>query len=657
MIPPANTLHARSGVALLTALAVLVVVGGIMTLMFARTVGEIGHASDDVGIVQSLLLARGAVNLGGAILQGPAREALDGIVQSTSSTTSRWSYGTGTGAAPTPTSVLEALTTAAGSVAIRLQAELDALLCGATVPSLGVDEVVTLRIHVTATACGSALPTGVVLPPGRFVSGVPRSGSGTASDQTYGLPFVIVAAGRVGPYARNVVSSGQFQFTVGRSSFAQYALFTNVHATPDGTPVWFTDRTLFDGPVHSNQNFRFFGASWFGGAVTSAGCSNPGLLGCTSGAGNAGAEFYGAGFQTVAQMSPPTSPSYANGFGTHAPELAGGVDWHAAYVPLPANSQDQRSAATSAGLAFGHDLLSLQLVATDAAMNAIAPGWPAAATFQTIRACRADRDAGVDVHVCEEYRYGADRALQQRTLLYRADSGAFLPARSDTTWRATGIAFNGVIHTTGAVERLSGSARTGTGPATAGPALAAFAQITIAADTGVRITGDLLYERPPCSGAPTRSGAAVIPALCDDLAAENVLGIYSQSGDVRIGHNNANPWSRSYLGPANGSRNAPDDVTIHGILMSSTGIVAVDDHHLGAPRGTVHLVGGVIEHHYGAFGTFNSVTGQPSTGFGRSFTFDRRTSAGLAPPYFPTVGLDGVKSVLAFAYAQREQVE
>jgi len=133
--------------------------------------------------------------------------------------------------------------------------------------------------------------------------------------------------------------------------------------------------------------------------------------------------------------------------------------------------------------------------------------------------------------------------------------------------------------------------------------------------------------------------------------------VYSQNGDVRIGNNNVNPLSRSYLGPGNGSRNAPDDVTIHGILMSSTGIVAVDDHALGAPRGTVNLIGGVIENHYGAFGTFNATTGMQSSGFGRSFTFDRRTAGGLSPPFFPTVGMDGVKSVLAFAYAQREQVE
>lgn len=642
--------RSRRGVALLTALAILVVVGGIAALMFARTLGEIRHSGDDSGIVQTLLLARGAANLGGAVLQGPVRDALDAIVQDTSSTSARWSYGTGTGDAPAPASVVRALTTDVGSVAALLQDEIDDLLCGATVPGLDGGGELTLRIHVAGASCGAALPGGVTLPPGRFVSGLPRDGSGSANDQTFALPFVIVAEGAVGPYRRNVVTSGEYQFTVGRASFAQYALFTNVHRSGpwNASDIWFTENTLFDGPVHTNQYFRFYRNPWFGGAVTSAGCANPGLASCSSGAGADGAEFYGEGFESVSQMPSPTSPSYSNAYGTHAPELAAGVDWSATFVPLPGNAQDQENAAQASGIAFDRDLDSLVLAAVDAAGDPVPADGSVAATHQTIEACYADRvridGDRTNVVVCDTYRYAADGALDRKRETRRTNGN--LVAALSFDWQATGTTFNGVIHTTGDIELFTGPGRAGSGPETASPALASFAQITVAAEDDIRITGDLTYEQPPCSGAPTRTGSVVTPATCDDLGAQNILGVYSQEGDVLIGHNN---WPTRY--------NAPADVTIHGVLMSSRGIVGVENYDSGAARGSVNLIGGVIEYYYGAFGTFNSRTGSMSTGYSRAFTYDRRTAAGLAPPYFPTIGEDGVKSVLTFAYSQREQVE
>ncbi len=645
-----TSILSRRGVALLTALAILVVVGGIAALMFTRTLGEIRHSGDDSGIVQSLLLARGAANLGGAVLQGPARDALDQIVQDTSSTAARWSYGTGAGDAPAPDTVVRALSTNAGSVAALLQAQIDALLCDATVPGLDGGGVLTLRIHVAGASCGEALPSGATLPPGRFVSGLPRDGSGSANDQTFALPFVIVAEGAVGPYRRNVVTAGEYQFTVGRASFAQYALFTNVHRSGGGwnaSEIWFTEDTLFDGPVHTNQYFRFYRNPWFGGAVTSAGCANPGLTSCSSGAGTDGAEFYGEGFQSVAEMSSPTSPSYSNGYGTHAPELAAGVDWSATFVPLPGNAQDQEDAAQASGIAFDHDLDSLVLAAVDAAGDPLDAGGSVPATHQTIEACYPDRirisNRWRDVEVCDTYRYAADGALDRMRETRRNGN---VVAENSYDWQPTGTTFNGVIYTTGDVDRFTGPGRDGAGPDTAAPALAAFAQITVAAEGDIRITGDLTYEEPPCTGSPTRSGAVVTPADCGNAGAQNILGVYSQTGDVLIGHNN---WPSEY--------DAPADVTIHGVLMSSRGIVGVENYDTGSARGSVNLIGGVIEYYYGAFGTFNSRTGAMSTGFSRAFTYDRRTAAGLAPPYFPTIGDDGVKAVLTFAYSQREQVE
>jgi len=71
-----------------------------------------------------------------------------------------------------------------------------------------------------------------------------------------------------------------------------------------------------------------------------------------------------------------------------------------------------------------------------------------------------------------------------------------------------------------------------------------------------------------------------------------------------------------------------------GILYNST--VTVANYNIGAPRGAVNLLGGVVEKYYGPFGTFNSSTGVQTAGYTRSFTYDTRMSRGVSPPYFPT---------------------
>ena len=70
---------------------------------------------------------------------------------------------------------------------------------------------------------------------------------------------------------------------------------------------------------------------------------------------------------------------------------------------------------------------------------------------------------------------------------------------------------NGVVsnvYVNGSVARFTGPDRVpsnSSNPDNAPPALASFAQMTVAANNGVRITGDLKYEDPPCSGVPVRN--------------------------------------------------------------------------------------------------------------------------------------------------------
>ncbi len=655
--------RSRRGIALLTSLVILLVVGGIAALMFTRTMAEIRHSGDDSGIIQSLMLARGAANMGGAVLQGPIRTAFDAIVNDAAIGTNPWSFGTGTvtSTEPEPGSVVQVLSTNVSSVANRLQAEINALICTASVPGLDPGESLSLRIHViNGQACGQPLPSGVTVPTGRFVEGTPRGAppvvAGESNRQTYALPFVIVAEGRSGVYSRSIVTSGEYHFVVGQGSFAQYALFTNVHRTDGGSSgqdVWFTDNTLFDGPVHTNQHFRFYRNPWFGGRVTSAGCTNPGATSCSSGANNHGAYFHNvSGLVSASSMTPPEAPSYSNSTGTHAPEFAGGVGWQESFIRLPATSNTQRDAAIAGGIYFNNDPVHrLTLRATDALMNNMPADGSGTAAYQFIEGCYTITSP--NRWQCAQYRIDAGGIMQRRLLTYPNNNDTGTP--TVTTWSAMPAphpgTFNGALFVTGSVTAFSGPPRTtANNPSTAPPALAGFAQVTVAADGDIHINGDLKYQHPPCTGTPTRVSGTVVPANCTTagLAATNILGVYTQNGSVVIGHN--------YTG-TNSYRNAPNDVTIHGSLMSARHRVEVRDFASGTYRGNINLLGGIIEYYYGAFGTFNSNTGQNVSGFSRAFTFDRRMGLGLAPPYFPTVAEDTVVTTTVYSFGQREQLE
>ncbi len=644
------------GIALIITLLTMVVVAGIGTLLFARTVNEMRHSRDDAAIVQTLLLARGGANLGGSLLASDIRNELNEIVNVRSSTTTCWSFGTGDcgDAAPTPNSVVADLT-GANSVATQLQTEIDAILCDASLDEFGGDSEVTIRVFVTDSSCGEGLPEGVRLPEGRFVAGNARP-----ANQDYAIPFVMVSEAARGEYKRNVVVQGEYRFTVGRLTFAQYALFTNVHTSTGGSDIWFTDRTLFDGPVHTNEYFRFYSTPWFGHKVTTAGCpdnrrgvrTNPstGQLEeyCTS--QTYGAYFYDSPTRLRTNLGP--NPAYGRN-PVNQPELTGGVDWQSEYIPLPSNSYEQDLEAQRAGLHYGAgvSLSDLQLWAADASGNPLtrnASGeWTPEATYQYFQA---------SVQSCNRWDWrGRCTGYSTSTVTHRVDQSGLLQVQDGsgawtTALNASGAPitdFNGVIFVDGSVERFGGPARTSSNnPATAAPAIAGFMQLTLATEGQVRITRDIKYEHPPCSSAPTRQrNGTVTPATCDDLDALNVFGLYTQSADILIGHNNSSS-----------ADNAPTDVTIHGVLMSSEGIVGVEDYDRGATRGSVNLIGGIIENNYGAFGTFDGRTGEEMTGYGRTFTYDQRMYSSVSPPYFPTIGLDRVKDVRVFSFGQREQV-
>lgn len=610
----------QRGAAMLAAIMFLLVAAGIITLIFTSTLSEIRQSGDDIAIVKSLTLARGGANLGGRLLNTGVRDDLQAIALEHASTVNRWPFGDNsdlTQPEPTPATVISDL----ADVTNDLQQKLDARLCGNTLtPAAG--HVVTLTIFVTEKACGDtkSLPNRVKLPAPRFVSG---------SVRTYAVPYVLVSSATLGQNERNIVSQGEYQFTLGGGKFSQFALFTDEHLTQDGSKIWFTERTLFDGPVHSNGTLRFHNQPWFGGKVTSAGCTSSTSSGCSS--YNRGADFYSHGFVAAGDLS--SSPSY----GSDAPELSGGVDWNSSYVSLPTNALDQKEAANDKGLLVNSSLYSLDLYAGDSSENVLSPdgsgGWTPAASQQYIKACTA-------ASTCETYRYGSDKTLYKKSEILNALGVKVV------TWTKVKEDFNGVIYVEGAVERMSGPGRqpAGTDPAAAPPALASFGQITVVPEGDLRLTGDLKYEDPPCTGTPQRVSGSVQRPDCSNINAKNVLGIFSPTNEILIGSQNSDA-----------GKNAPDNITIHASLMAAQKVIRVENHDVGAPRGAVNLLGGLIQKQYGAFGRFDSSTGTQTHGYKRSFSFDQRMGLGFSPPFFPGTNPSTVQGVFVYSFGQREQ--
>lgn len=444
-----------------------------------------------------------------------------------------------------------------------------------------------------------------------------------------------------------------YQLTIGRDSFAKYALFTNRHysssseesgcaSNPNNcSRITFTSNTLFSGPVHTNSNFNFQGTPYFGGKLTSSGC--PAGQIATDASGNdycksgtkPGAYFFTTTWVSKGAMSPNdqapvvTACASYDRYGrctssnTTNPQALGGADWNRSFIPLPKNTYNQAAQALQGGISIPSGVVSnMTLQATNVSIGG------AATSVQRIT-----------------YTVGSattDMVVDASNNVYVLVGGVWTRASQNAitgVWSAggSGTKFNGVVYAKAGINNLNGPARTtANNPATAPAALASFSQITLASDGDIDITSDLKYADPPCTGSNSASGGTFVAAPCNNQNAKNILGIYSSGGDVSIispSSSNKPCTATDKYGNCTASASAKNDVTIQAVLMASQGRVTVDGFDQGAADnslGKVHLMGGIIENYYGPFGITDG------RGYGRDFVYDQRTSEGLTPPSFPT---------------------
>lgn len=401
----------------------------------------------------------------------------------------------------------------------------------------------------------------------------------TVGPDTWDFPYnyQIASTGSFNGISRKILLSGDFTVRVQRDSFARYALFTNQQTLPNGsTNVWFTSKTNFAGPIHTNGRYNIYGnpSGIFEGAVAQQ---------------EQTARFYNNGWPILLDAD-------LNG-AIDVPTFNAGFERGADAISLSSGVQKQdlidqaKGGQTFSGNGIfvpndGVDLTGGIYVNGDSTVDMAVDGNNNA--VYTI-------DQGGTTNIIT-----VDKTNNQTTV--EVVGGGV------TTYQGTpdGIDDVGtILFVDGSIVSLAGTVQGDT-------------ELTISSENDIVVQNHVQYANyTPAVGNPGDAG--YVPPNADD--ATNLLGLVAWNGDVRIG------------------TSAPDDVNIHGTILAQNGIFTVDDYNdygLGA-RGTATLLGGVITDYYGAFGLFSGSTGQHLTGYGRNFVYDTRMQGGKTPPYFPTL--------------------
>jgi hypothetical protein len=392
--------------------------------------------------------------------------------------------------------------------------------------------------------------------------------------QVYNYRYRTVSSGSHVGGQRVVESEGRLRVSATRGSFADYLIFTDTHLVPGGSPIWFHTTGHFDGRVHTNDEFRFAYFPTFEDLVSSV---------------DDQAWYYNQG-------RPRESNRNRNG-NVDVPNFYGGLELDASRIDLPQNSFSQERAALGGNPANTSPVTNAEI--RDALGLAAGVTPPPDGVYVP----QSGGQITGGIYVAGDATEIKLSIVNGNQVMKIKDSGNHVTMvtidEAANTTKVTPpsgapVTLNGlprgVVYAKGEIEDLGGPNRAG---GNAVPALARNQQLSIVASGDVVIQNDLAYE--------------------DYDNGENVLGVFSSGGDIRVG-----------------SR-APDDLVVDAYVLASDGgkVFTVDGFDRGAYRGEVHLRGGMVTNYYGAFGTFS---GNDLTGYGRDFRYDRR---GYVPPYYP----------------------
>ena len=385
--------------------------------------------------------------------------------------------------------------------------------------------------------------------------------------------YQMQATGNSGGSTKPLKVNGDFTVTVQRENFAKYALFTNTQTTSSGSNVWFTNKTNFAGPLHTNGTYNFYGnpSGTFEDVVDQVSQT---------------ARFYNSGFPVLLDDDNngiKDVPIFNNGFNRAVASIS---------LSSSVEQQDMVDQATG-GNTYSSDGIYIPVSGSNLTGGVYVKG---------------DANVTLEVDASNNPKYTV------------VQGGTTKKITLDKTNNQTSVDVNGTVTTytglpdgvdnVGTLLYVDGNINNFSGTVQEGEA------VTVASTSDIIINNHIYYtDYTAAVGTPGTAG--YVPPHAD--GASNLLGIVSWAGNVRIG------------------TSAPNDINIHGTVLSKDKVFTVDNYSSGSPRGTATLLGGAVTNNYGAFGTFNGSTGLQVSGYGRNFVYDQRMQTGNGPPYFPSL--------------------
>lgn len=466
---------------------------------------------------------------------------------------------------------------------------------------------------------------------------IPESG-GDSQNYTYRYSATVV--GKKKNVARSAIITGEVSFGLQQTRFSKYSLFTNTHAMKSGnslTDIWFTQDTFFDGPVHTNGK----NGTSFNFAATGNTSKSATFKGDVSSVNEDINYLYYEGknkktFSDTPNLTDKNPKGSQGGQIRVAPDFHNGYERGVESVDMPANNISQTRAALGGALGDDTPVSNNEIrkavglpengnsIPNDVYVPKDNNGNPTGGIF--IQGDVEDALLFIDENdrqvIKVTQKIGSKTVHKEITIDTANNETIIKTFNGSSNWPSdeetlSGVP-NGMLQVEGKIKSLGGPARQGNStqkqdPAYAPAAIHKKSKLTISASDDIIIKKDLKYQDDPRGEDGVWGGV-------DNLKAENMLGIFSSNGNVRIG----NP--------------APYNIEIHGSILAGSkneGMFVVDDYQSRSYGGTVNVLGGIIQNHYGAHGTFsNSGMG---TGYGRNYQYDRRFMKS-APPYFPSTG-------------------
>lgn len=371
-------------------------------------------------------------------------------------------------------------------------------------------------------------------------------------------------------------STKTIEVVVKQSSFGRYAYFTDKETSSiSGGAIWWKAGERVDGPVHSNNT----NGSNF--QINYTGSTAPIFQDMVTGAGPS---------INYSPSRPRNEATFKNIFADGSKGFKLGVT----PIPLPESTDVQKSAA-----------------------------WGSSAGFPSTNGVylRADMQGGIYIRGDAGITLSTDTDGNQKFTITQGKKTTVItlnrytrtistsgPMGSGSPTSATSLG-TGVIYCTGHITSLKGEVADNL---VVNGEIAVRSSFTIATDVNagktINITNNLYYRTRPDknldSDAPANLAAGTLGLVAKDIVIDST---------------------------------APRNLEIDAVCMATSGSFYVENYDSKTPTGTLTVLGGIIQKARGPVGTFNSSTGQTTTGYMKNYSYDPRLAVN-PPPYYPTTG-------------------